>query len=110
MRNVLGRGGVSFALLIAVVAGGCFRPASREVRPALPTDPPASSRSDRLREGPARSSPIAETPAPAGPPEPARAPERAEPQEPAPPPDAAPVRGTEPDPLAVIDWLLKQRK
>ena len=37
-------------------------------------------------------------------------PQRVDPQPPAPTSEAAPPQGTEPDPLAVIDWLLKQRK
>ena len=89
MKKVLRPAGVSFVLLIALTASGCARPASNEARRPIMTAPDASPRSDRLREGPAA---------------------RAEPRPPVPTSDAAPPQGTEPDPLAVIDWLLKQRR
>jgi hypothetical protein len=98
-------GSVSFVLLIVVVANGCAsqsvdelrRPVTRsEPSGGLRSEPRTSSRSDRLRDDPnpwrlpERSSPIADTPT----------------QEQTPPP-----RGTdEPDPQAVIDWLLRRSR
>jgi len=110
-RPPLGR--VAFALLIAVVTSGCANYSFNEVRrPVTGTELPraeaersVSSRSDRLRGG----WPIAETPTPASPPETVRMKERTQPQEPTRPSEAAPPQGTdEPDPRAVIDWLLKR--
>lgn len=113
MKRVLGPGGVSFLFLLVVVGYGCAgpvpRPVTRPDPPGGPAEPRAASRSDRLRGDPTQASPAV------GAPSPARAIERAEPsrvdpQPPAPTSEAAPPQGTEPDPLAVIDWLLKQRK
>ena len=109
-------GRVAFVLLIGVVTSGCGNHSFNEVRrpvtrPELQraeAEPSVSSRSDRLRGG----WPTAETPTPARAPEPAHTQERAQPQEPARPSEATPPRrGTdEPDPRAVIDWLLKDRR
>lgn len=82
-------------------------------------EPRTSSRSDRLRGGlaqasplPERSGPPADTPTPARSPQPTRTQERAQPQQPARPAEAASPRSgdDEPDPRAVIDWLLRQRR
>lgn len=93
---------LAFLCLIMVAANGCAWFASRAATRPPPTEP----RSDRLREAPARSAPAAvETPTPARAAEPAR--EAA----PAPADSAPPSPGTdEPDPSAVVDWLLKQRR
>jgi len=98
-------------LLIVVGSNGCAKQALNEGTRLQQAEPRASSRSDRLREGPARRSPIAETPTPASSTAPARAQEQAQPQPPAPPSEGAPPPGpADPDPLAVIDWLLKQKR
>ena len=91
-----------------VAANGCAWFAS----PAATRPPPTEPRSDRLREAPARSAPAAvETPTPARAAEPARPPEPAREAAPAPADSAPPSPGTdEPDPSAVVDWLLKQRR
>jgi hypothetical protein len=108
-------GRVAFVLLIAVVASGCAnyssngvrRPVTRTELPRAEAERSVSSRSDRLRGG----WPIAETPTPASPPETVRLKERTQPQEPTRPSEAAPPQGTdEPDPRAVIDWLLQERR
>src|SRR4029453_13085594 len=122
-------GGVSFVLLIAVVANGCANHSFPEVGQRVPrpeplgvqAEPRASSRSDRLRGGlaqaspplqvPARSGPTADTPTPARPPDPARPQDRAQPQPAARPSEGpAPQGRDEPDPRDVIDWLLKGRR
>lgn len=77
---------------------------------------PTSSRSDRLRSGVAQASPLPErsgppgdTPTPARSPQPTRTLEGAQPPQPAQPAEAAPSRSRdEPDPRAVIDWLLRE--
>jgi hypothetical protein len=120
---------VSFVLLIAIVANGCatqsFNEGRRRVtRPELPgvqAEPRTSSRSDRLWGGlaqastplqvPERREPTAATPTPALSPEPARPQDKAEPQQPARPPEPPPPQSRDdPDPRAVIDWLLKERR
>ena len=91
-------GRVSFAVLIAVVASGCAIDSSNEVRRPAPPVP--------LSE---RSEPTAKTLSPGSPPEPARPQEQTQPQEPTRSSETAPRQGTdEPDPRAVIDWLLKR--
>jgi hypothetical protein len=101
-------------LLIAVVANGCAYHSFTEVGQRVP-------RSDRLRGGlaqtspplqvPERSGPTADMPTPARPPEPGRPQDQAQPQEPARPFEGPPPQGRdEPDPRAVIDWLLKERR
>ena len=58
-----------------------------------------------------RSEPTAKTPTPGSPPEPAPPQEQTQPQEPTRSSETAPRQGTdEPDPRAVIDWLLKERR
>lgn len=113
MKRVLGPGGVSFLFLLVVVGYGCAGPVPRPVTtpdpPGGQAEPRAASRSDRLRGDPTQASPAAGAPSPARAIERA-APQRVDPQPPAPTSEAAPPQGTEPDPLAVIDWLLKQRK
>jgi len=106
---------VSLLLLIAVVANGCASLSFSEVRRRA--DPHISSRSDRLRGGLAQASPPLQVPEPSGrttemptpgrQPEPAAGQNRAQPQQPAGPLDRPPAQGgEEPDPRAVIDWLL----
>jgi len=116
VKRVLGPGRVSVLLLLVVAVEGCARPVPRPLagpdRPGVQAEPRASSRSDRLRDDPTRSAPAVETPTPprAAEPAPARADPRAEPQPPVPTSEPAPPRGSEPDPSAVIDWLLNQRR
>jgi hypothetical protein len=118
-------GGVSSVLLIAVAASGCQsfdqgrRPFSRPDLLTVKAEPRASSRSDRLRSALAQASPPLQAPDRSGPTAdmPARAPEPAPPQDWAQPQQPArpsigplPQGRDEPDPRAVIDWLLKERR
>jgi hypothetical protein len=108
-------GWVSFVLLLAVMPNGCANQPSNPVRhsstsmeiPGVQAEPRVSSRSDRLRDrsGPGASpaqlperSPTAD--APTRPPGPASMQQSARPAE----------STDEPDPGAVIDWLLKQTR
>jgi len=118
VKRVLGPGGVSVLLLIVVGLEGCARPVPRPLagpdQPGVQAAPRASSRSDRLRDDPTRSAPAVETPTPPRAAEPAAPPaqpdQRVEPRPPVPTSEPAPPRGSEPDPAAVIDWLLNQRR
>jgi len=84
---------VSFVLVITVVANGCANQSFHEVRR------PVTSQSDRLRDGPTHVAPPSQLPAQSSP-DPARTQERAQ----------LPQGTDEPDPQAVIDWLLKQKR
>jgi len=117
LKRVFGPGGVSVLLLLVVGVEGCARPVPRPVTrrdlPGVQAEPRVPSRSDRLRDDPTRSAPAAEAPTPPRAAEPVRAPARADQrveQPSASTSDAAPPPGSDPDPQAVIDWLLKQRR
>ena len=118
---------VSLILLFSLVATGCTnlpffkrspQPVTRSPQPVTPGEPPKAqteplggSASDRLRDDVARGSRAEPVPAPprALPPPPAQEPPQ--PQPAAAPAEVAPVQnGVEPDPRAVIDWLLKDRR
>src|SRR6266700_1619027 len=120
MQWWLGHSRPVMVLLIAAVASGCANisvVASR--RPVLRTEPlTMQTGSDRLRVRSAQAPPseVREpdrptTEAPTRPPEPLDTQALPQPQQPVPPLDTPqPSRPDEPDPRAVIDWLLKDRR
>jgi len=100
------RSSVVFGLLLVGASGcanlsniGAHQPSTPSEPLMVPAETQRSSRSDRLRGG------LDYVPASA--PEPATPQERPRPQ----PSETTPPQGTdEPDPRAVIDWLLKERR
>jgi hypothetical protein len=95
-------------LLIAVLASGCVNPFAPTLSRPVLRPMTTQTGSDRLRDHAAqapppevrRAQPITLTPA-----------RQPEPQPPSSPVEAAPAsRPGEPDPRAVIDWLLKERR
>ena len=98
------------ALALVVVSNGCAGRPTSAAQPASPDGSRVSTGSDRLRESrlplpaasaaPARSASVAKPSVPANFPEPPDA------QDVTPLPQGA----KEPDPRAVIDWLLNQRR
>jgi hypothetical protein len=115
--SIVGR--VSFVLLIASGAIGCTsdffnrgqQPSTQREFPTGQTGPVGTSMSDRLRDDGVRGSSAGPVSEPTRSLEPGRPQERAQPQGPTGPPEVGPVQSTvEPDPRAVIDWLLKERR
>ena len=110
---------VALVLLFSLVTTGCtnffFKRGPQPVTPGeLPkaqTEPRGGSVSDRLRDDVARGSRAEPVPEPPRTLQPTQAPAPPQPQPAAAPAAVAPVQnGVEPDPRAVIDWLLKERR
>jgi hypothetical protein len=123
---VLTIGRVSLVLLLGLATTACSNgflfkksqpPVSQREAPKTPTAPPDGSVSERVRDDAARGSRPEQPPAPPSLPTPARAPQPARAPEPtqaepaAAPAEVAPIQdNAEPDPRAVIDWLLKDKR
>ena len=114
-------GRVSLVLLFSLATLGCSNlfffkksepPVTQRDLPKAQTAPRDGSVPERLRDDVARGSRPEQAAESASEPQPPQAQEPPQPQEPAAAPAAiAPVQNSvEPDPRAVIDWLLKDRR
>jgi hypothetical protein len=111
---------VSLMLLLTLTATGCtsfpfFKksppPVTQRELPKTQPAPAGGSPSETLRNDAARRPPTPQAPEPPRAVQPTPAQEPTQPQPAAAPAAVAPVQnGAEPDPRAVIDWLLKERR
>ena len=112
---------VTLVLLFSLATAGCTNfflfkksppPVTQRELPKAQTAPVGGAASDTLRDDVARRSQTQPAPEPPRAVQPTPAQQRPEPQDPAAAPaELAPVQNSaEPDPRAVIDWLLKERR
>jgi hypothetical protein len=111
---------VTVVLLFSLAAMGCtsfpfFKksppPVTQRELPKTQTAPAGGSAAETLRDDAARRSPTSPAPEPPRAVQPTPVPERPEQQPAAAPAEIAPVQNrAEPDPRAVIDWLLNERR